>query len=223
MTTLPDPWVLMVNGKPWDLLNPTADMVDMTAIAFVLGRIPRFGGHTPRGVVSVAQHSVHVSYLVSAMLEMKDTPQHHRAVLYGLLHDAHEFVLGDVTTPVVTAVAALAGPDFKPAWDDLKSRADRAILEAAGLPPKMPADVKALVKKADQIALVLEAQAYMPADPQGNAWGMPTDEIIMYDVKQWRNAGFVPHDAWSADGAAKAFLATLEKRQLVAGGSRGKA
>lgn len=221
MTTLPDPWVLMANGKPWDLLNPTADMVDLTAIAFVLGRIPRFGGHTPRGFVSVAQHSVHVSYLVSALLGMKTTPQHHRAVLYGLLHDAHEFVLGDMVTPVSQAVVALAGPDFKPAWAELKARTDRAIFKAAGLPAYMGKGRRALVKQADQIALVLEAQAYMPADPKGNAWGMPTDKI-MDEAKQWRNVGFVPPTPWPSDTAAKLFLETLTKFQTE-GGFGGKA
>lgn len=73
------------SGRQIDLLNVTPDDIDFGAMAFALARIVRFTGHV--NGYSVAQHSVEVS-------RRSEFP------LYGLVHDGHEYLLGDLSRPV---------------------------------------------------------------------------------------------------------------------------
>ena len=138
--------VMTLSGRLWPLLAPRPDDVVWPDIAESLAKICRFGGHT-RLHYSVAQHSVLVADLLPPALRA-----------YGLLHDAHEAFLGDITRPMRMALAALGEGA---ALDELTRRADAAIHAAAGLPwPLSPAD-EAAVKAADTIALATEARDLM--------------------------------------------------------------
>lgn len=136
-----DIFVTTASGRSWRLLDPSPADVDFRDIAAHLARLCRFvgAGHT---FYSVAQHSV----LVASQL-----PPNMR--LYGLLHDAHEAYLADISSPFKTALRALGGGEALAA---LVSRADAAIHEAAGLQWPPPADVAEAVHQADLRAFATE-------------------------------------------------------------------
>lgn len=141
------PWLQVLGGRAFSLTNPRAEDVDFETIATVLARVPRFGGHTESGVLSVAQHC-----LEGAAAIKRDGHGDIAAAAF-LIHDAHEAYIGDLATPVQDALCAMAGCDVsgrdaswvvKLAIRNLKSRLDSAIYPAAGLPWPLPADVAAL-------------------------------------------------------------------------------
>lgn len=88
-----NPWIQTLDDKVWYPLNPQAKDINISVIARVLSRTPRFSGHT-REFYSVAQHSC----LVADLVDRKDLK------LHALLHDAHEVYsgYGDVASPVKT-------------------------------------------------------------------------------------------------------------------------
>ena len=66
-----------------------------------------------------------------------------------LLHDAPEFVIGDMISPVKAAV----GPGYK----ELDDRLMAAVHLRFGLPASLPAEIKKQIKRADRISAWLEA------------------------------------------------------------------
>jgi hypothetical protein len=80
-----EPYITTFTGKTVNPLNPTPDDIDIRDIAHSLALVPRFAGHTQKPI-SIAQHSVYVSRLLPRAYAM-----------HGLLHDASEAYLGDVT------------------------------------------------------------------------------------------------------------------------------
>lgn len=151
LTPAPDsPWLQVLGGRAFSLTNPRAEDVDFETIATVLSRVPRFGGHTENGVLSVAQHCLEGSAAI-----LRDTGCRDAAAAF-LIHDAHEAYMGDIATPVSQALGAVAfqmnvngGWLVRKAIRELKSRLDAAIFPAAGLPWPIPADVAAIVKEYD--------------------------------------------------------------------------
>jgi len=138
-------WMLLRSGKYFSLANPTEDMVDIQDIAHALAHLSRFGGHTQR-FYSVAEHSVHVSHLV----EKKNA-------LAGLLHDAPEYVLGDVISPLKCILSE---------YRDLEKRVSPVILGKYGVTFPMCADVQ----HADLSMLLAEQRQVMLNDDN---WGLP--------------------------------------------------
>lgn len=134
------------SGLKYDFRHPTAEQVTLSDIAHALSHTCRFGGHTER-FYSVADHSVYVSELVEA-----STGSRHMA-LHGLMHDAHEAYLGDVPKPLKN----LLGPEYELMCD----AADLTIAQRFGLDAELFKDPA--VKDADRIALVHEAQSFMPS------------------------------------------------------------
>lgn len=171
-------WLATRAGGIVDLLEPTPAMIDFDEIAESLAKICRFGGHTALHW-SVAQHSV--------LCAREASP---RAAPYALLHDAHEAVLGDLTTPFKNALFwILAG---LPARVDGEARPDRLTAEtlhgemrhrfaafearhlavihaAAGLPWPAPAAIAEEVRRLDLRALVTERRDLMIPGPI--SWG----------------------------------------------------
>lgn len=160
-------WTQTFIGNRWDYTEAGAKTVDWYEVATVLSRIPRFNGHT-RYSYSVAQHCCLAHDRIDGRPKVK---------LAALLHDAHEFVTGDITTPVAHSIAdAIAeelGPDggeaARRAIARIKDRQDRAIYAAAGLTwPLCPSTVAA-IKDVDQRLLMTERRDMMVKPPE--PWG----------------------------------------------------
>lgn len=129
-----------------DIMQPDPGAIDMRFLASTLAKINRFNGRTPLPY-SVAQHSVLVAQLLPARLRR-----------YGLLHDAHEAILGDITSPVKSALRQLTAID---AVARLERAWDRAIHQALCLPWPLPGADAALMKAADMTALATEMRDLM--------------------------------------------------------------
>jgi len=136
----------MLSGRRLDLLDPSPLDVEIDDIAHGLSRVARWNGQT-RGewAFSVAQHSLLVERLVGILQPNLTLPQR----LYALLHDAPEYVVGDLISPFKAAV----GLDYKA----FEHRLMAAICLRFGLPPRPTATLARLVKRADLLAAHLEA------------------------------------------------------------------
>lgn len=136
----------MLSGRRLDLLDPSPLDVEIVDIAHGLARVARWNGQTKGAhAFSVAQHCVLVERLTA---ELK--PRLSReARLMALLHDAPEYVIGDLISPFKAAV----GLDYK----DFEVRLLSAIHLRFGLPARAPAPLLALVKQADIASAYYEA------------------------------------------------------------------
>jgi 5'-deoxynucleotidase YfbR-like HD superfamily hydrolase len=139
-------WQRMLSGRRLDLLNPSALDIEIEDIAHGLARVARWNGQTKgTHAFSVAQHCVIVECLAGEL-----RPRLGReARLAALLHDAPEYVIGDLISPFKTAV----GIDYK----DFELRLLAAIHIRFGLPPHATAEIETVVKKADRISAFYEA------------------------------------------------------------------
>ena len=139
-------WQRMLSGRRLDLLEPSPLDVEIADIAHGLARVARWNGQTKGDhAFSVAQHCVLVERLVFD-LNPRLTRQ---ARLMALLHDASEYVVGDLISPFKAAV----GINYK----DLETRLLTAIHLRFGLPATAPASLHALFKKADHLSAYYEA------------------------------------------------------------------
>ena len=139
-------WQRMLSGRRLDLLDPSPLDVEIEDIAQGLSRLARWNGQTKgRWSYSVAQHCLLVEELARAY-----RPQLRREwCLAVLLHDAPEYVIGDLITPFKAAV----GMDYKA----LEKRLMAAVHLRFGLPAILPAELGRLIKRADRAAAFLEA------------------------------------------------------------------
>lgn len=137
------------SGQMWRLLDPSSMDVDFRAIAAHLAKLCRFGGAC-YSFYSVAQHSVVVAEQLPPSLR-----------LYGLLHDAHEALIGDITAPMKEAMAIMGAGHVLHSLADFQ---DIAIHAAAGLNWPPSPDVVQAVHEADMRALATEWRDLMPAD-----------------------------------------------------------
>ena len=136
----------MLSGRRLDLLEPSPLDIEIADIAHGLARVARWNGQTKGAhAFSVAQHSVLVERLVSDL-----SPRLSReARLMALLHDAPEYVVGDLISPFKAAV----GINYKA----LEDRLQAAIHLRFGLPAQTPPTLKTLFKKADHLSAYFEA------------------------------------------------------------------
>lgn len=136
----------MLSGRRLDLIDPSPFDVELEDIAHGLSRVARWNGQTSGAFAySVAQHSV----LVETLIGLLDKDLAVKWRLAALLHDAPEYVIGDMITPF----KAVIGPDYK----TIDVRLMAAIHLRVGLPAALPANITALIKRADRIAAYLEA------------------------------------------------------------------
>ena len=143
---MPRAWQRMLSGRRLDLLDPTPVDIEIEDIALGLSRVARWNGQTEGAwSFSVAQHSLLVEDLVCRL--KPQTPRHWR--LAALLHDAPEYVIGDLITPFKAAV----GLDYKA----LEASLLRAVHLRFGLPAELPQTAAHLIKRADRAAAYLEA------------------------------------------------------------------
>jgi len=139
-------WQRMLSGRRLDLIDPSPVDVEIEDIAHGLARVARWNGQTKGAhAFSVAQHSVVVEALC-VHLEPRLDP---RSRLLALLHDAPEYVVGDMISPF----KAVLGDSYK----DIEARLAHAIHARFGLPAETPASLKRLIKKADNICAWFEA------------------------------------------------------------------
>src|SRR5436190_24338981 len=97
----PRAWQRMLSGRRLDLLDPSPVDVELSDIAHGLARVARWNGQTQGDYpFSVAQHSVLVLEIFSAMVPAASS----RDRLYALLHDAPEYVMGDIISPFKAAM-----------------------------------------------------------------------------------------------------------------------
>ncbi len=142
----PRAWQRMLSGRRLDILDPSPLDVEIEDIAHGLARVARWNGQTSgEHIFSVAQHSVLVE-AINAHLE-PGLPQPWR--LMALLHDAPEYVIGDIISPVKAAV----GQNYK----SVEKRLLATIHIRFGLPPEAPPPLHKKIKRADTVAAFLEA------------------------------------------------------------------
>ncbi|MFD1195119.1 HD domain-containing protein [Seohaeicola saemankumensis] len=146
MSKPPRAWQRMLSGRRLDLLDPTPVDIEIEDIAHGLAFVARWNGQT-RGdhAYSVAEHSLLVETLFSRMAP-GIAPKWQLAAL---LHDAPEYVIGDMISPVKSAVG--------PGYEDLDTRLTAAIHIRFGLPATIPAEIKKQIKQADRVSAWMEA------------------------------------------------------------------
>jgi 5'-deoxynucleotidase YfbR-like HD superfamily hydrolase len=186
-------WQRMLSGRRLDLLNPSPLDIEIADIAHGLARVARWNGQT-RGahIFSVAQHTL----LVEAVMRAKTPRVDDRLRLAALLHDAPEYVIGDMISPF----KAVLGGDYKA----VEKRLLAAIHLRFGLPPVLANEITQQIKDADRGAAYLEATelaGFAAAEARrlfGRDPGLPP--AIRQDY-------LTP---WTAAKAAKRFLARFK-------------
>jgi len=170
----------MASGRRWFPLSPRVEDVCWRDIADGLGKIARFGGATQAAPYSVAQHCCHVASLLPPDLR-----------LYGLVHDAHEALMG-VDWP---APLKRCAPDAVRGWlAYLTDATDAVVWTAAGMPVPPPAARRA-VHHADMVALSTERRDLLA--PSEAPWdlGLPApDTTTVLRPEPWHQAA----DRWLA-------------------------
>lgn len=158
-------------GLAFHLLEPAQDEICIEDIAHALSQQCRYTGHTRR-FLSVAEHSYNVSLLV---------PESDQ--LWGLLHDASEAYIGDLSRPLKHSTPAGAP------YLEIEDRIMREICRKFDLPFKMPPSVK----RADNMMLLAEKRDLMTSLP----WSKEASEVNAagYEAARVRVLGLTPIDA----------------------------
>ncbi|MGB2201494.1 MAG: hypothetical protein ACPH5G_09200 [Pseudooceanicola atlanticus] len=162
-------WQRMLSGRRLDLLDPTPVDIEIEDIAHGLAFVARWNGQTYGDYAySVAEHSL----LVEALFH-RITPDATPADrLTALLHDAPEYVIGDMISPVKAAVG--------PGYGALDDRLTAAIHIRFGLPAVTAPQLKRRIKKADKISAWMEATqiAGFSIGEADKFFGRPDREVI---------------------------------------------
>ena len=142
----PRAWQRMLSGRRLDLLDPTPVDIEIADIAHGLAFVARWNGQT-RGdwPYSVAEHSL----LVEEIYVRQNPAAGPKWRLAALLHDAPEYVIGDMISPVKAAVGA--------GYGQLDLRLTAAIHLRYGLPAVIPVEIKRAIKRADRLSAWAEA------------------------------------------------------------------
>jgi uncharacterized protein len=139
-------WQRMLSGRRLDLINPSAIDIEIEDIAHGLSRVARWNGQTLGDhAFSVAQHSLLVEEISRAL----EPRAEHGWFLAALLHDASEYVVGDMISPFKNAL----GIDYRSFEDKLM----QAIHIRFGLPAVISPQLKKFIKRSDKISAYLEA------------------------------------------------------------------
>ena len=141
-------WQRMLSGRRLDLLDPSPLDIEIEDIAHGLARVARWNGQTLGAhAFSVAEHCLLVETIAGALSPGLDR----RFRLAALIHDAPEYVIGDLISPFKAALAL----DYKA----FETRLLAAIHIRFGVPAELPSEVTKLIKRADKIAAYYEATA----------------------------------------------------------------
>lgn len=186
-TKTPRAWQRMLSGRRLDILDPSPLDIELDDIAHGIARVARWNGQTSGAhVFSVAQHAC----LVEAVAAELDPALAPSGRLTLLLHDAPEYVLGDVITPLKAAL----GEGFVA----IERRLLASIHLAFGLPAEPAPALVRLVKRADRIAAFVEATRL--------AGFSQADAILAFGPLEHAPACADAHlDPWSAQVAETRF------------------
>lgn len=185
----------MLSGRRLDILDPSPVDVELNDIAHGLARVARWNGQTLGDYpFSVAQHSV----LVLELFRSANPEQSSAALLQALLHDAPEYVMGDIISPFKAAM----GGNYK----NVENRLLSAIYLRFSLPATMPAALAKLVKKADREAAYFEATslAGFEAAEARKLFGVPDQNA--FDVDHFDRL----IQPWPTHQAHKRFIQAFE-------------
>lgn len=170
------PDILTYSGVYFDFEHPEKSVISIEDIAHGLSNVCRFAGQC-KHFYSVAQHSIYVSQ----MMPTKEL------ALVGLLHDATEAYIGDVTAPL---------KQLMPEYKVIERRVHNAIFERFGLDPKMPP----IIKQVDLRMLATEQQQLMP--PHDDEWQLIAGiEPYSMKIERW----------YTQDSAYSAFINRFEE------------
>ncbi|BDA83839.1 hydrolase [Aureimonas sp. SA4125] len=185
----PRVWQRMLSGRRLDLLDPSPLDVEIEDIAHGLARVARWNGQTSgEHAFSVAQHSL----IVEALVAEKESDPRWR--LAALLHDAPEYVIGDMISPFKSVM----GGDYKL----VEERLQVAVHRRFGLPTRLPPAVAKAIKAADRLSAYFEATliAGFRADEAAAFFGAPNGASLPASDFAARPAGDV----------GRAFIARFE-------------
>lgn len=167
-------WQRMLSGRRLDLLDPSPLDVELSDIAHGLARVARWNGQTSGDhAFSVAQHSLVVEeiFRLTNRCDARDC-------LMALLHDAPEYVIGDMISPF----KAVVGGGYKA----VEKRLESAVHIRFGLPAHTPRELKERIKRADRVAAYFEATelAGFSAEEARKFFGQPrgvTREMLLIE------------------------------------------
>jgi 5'-deoxynucleotidase YfbR-like HD superfamily hydrolase len=178
----------MLSGRRLDLLDPSPLDIEMADIAHGLARVARWNGQTEGAhIFSVAQHSLLVETLARQRARLD-----RQSRLAVLLHDAPEYVLGDMISPF----KAVIGDAYKA----VEARLLAAIHVRFGLPATLPAELTTAIKTADRAAAYLEATRLA---------GFSTAEAARFFGRPPKFSAVIERDyltPWPADAAQTRYL-----------------
>lgn len=166
-------WQRMLSGRRLDLINPSPVDIEIEDIAHGLARVARWNGQTLGDhAFSVAQHSLIVADIFALLAPGTDA----RWQLAALLHDASEYVIGDMISPFKNAL----GLDYR----DFEEKLQHAVHIRFGLPALLPEGIKSLIKQADKASAYLEATqlAGFSTEESLKFFGAPPREILGWDI-----------------------------------------
>ena len=159
----------MLSGRRLDLLNPAPVDIEISDIAHGLSFVARWNGQTVGEFpYSVAEHSL----LVEKILRLQDPRASAEARLSALLHDAAEYVIGDLISPVKNAL----GGEYL----ELEERITAAVRLRFGMAMEPPERQRRAIKKADRMSAWLEARqiAGFSTDEADALFLRPPDRIV---------------------------------------------
>jgi len=187
-------WQRMLSGRRLDLLDPSPLDVEIADIAHGLARVARWNGQTTGAhIFSVAQHTL----LVETVMRHEMPRVDERMRLAALLHDAPEYVIGDMISP------------FKAVLDGHYKAVEKRLLGAIhirfGLPVRLPEALQTLIKAADRQAAYLEATRLA---------GFADEEARKFFGQPPKFSAAIERDyltPWSAGAAEQKFRERFEK------------
>ncbi|OHV86936.1 YfbR-like 5'-deoxynucleotidase [Mesorhizobium sp. ORS 3428] len=196
----PRAWQRMLSGRRLDLLDPSPLDIEIADIAHGLARVARWNGQTSgEHAFSVAQHSLLVEALYGELVPAASA----EARLAALLHDAPEYVIGDMISPFKSVM----GGSYK----ECELKLQRAIHLRFSLPAELSPGLLKDIKRADQIAAYYEATLLA---------GFSTAEATEYFGRPRGFSAdrfdFTPRSVtWAQAAFLKRFTALESKRQTV--------
>lgn len=188
----PRAWQRMLSGRRLDLLDPSPLDIEIEDIAHGLARVARWNGQTNGShAYSVAEHCVLVEALA---IQFEPTLERHWR-LAALLHDASEYVIGDMISPFKSAL----GLDYKA----FEARLEAAVHMRFSIPVQVPEKIEKLIKRADKASAFLEATQLAGFDHEEAAklFGRP---------RGLKNFGFVKLEPLAPDEACALFMKKFE-------------